>query len=206
MKIGIIGAGRVGRTLGERWIGAGHDVRFGLRAPGSRKHAALGEHAVSLDAARNHGEILVLATPWDAARDAVSALGPLAGKVLVDCTNPLLPGLAGLAHGTETSGAEQVARWARGARVVKAFNTVGVEIMADPVVEGRKAVMFVCGDDRGAKAMVRELSDDLGFETLDAGPLSSARFLEPFALLWITGAYEMGLGRRYAFSIVRHTD
>jgi predicted dinucleotide-binding enzyme len=96
-----------------------------------------------------------------------------------------------------------VARRAAGAHVVKAFNTIGFNIMADPQLETRRAVHFICGDDDGSKAVARELSDALGFETVDAGPLASARLLENFALLWIAAAYRMGIGREFAFSLIR---
>lgn len=117
---------------------------------------------------------------------------------MIDATNPLLPGLTGLEIGTATSGAEQVAAWTRGARVVKAFNTVGANVMADPSFGGVKPVMFYCGDDKAAKAQVAELAASIGFDARDAGPLTQARLLEPFALLWISLAlvhgYVLGIG------------
>ena len=82
----------------------------------------------------------------------IAGLGDLNGKILIDATNPLLPDLSGLTHGTTTSGGEQVAGWASGAKVVKAFNTVGANIMADPSFEGHKPVMFYCGDDAAGQA------------------------------------------------------
>jgi hypothetical protein len=202
MKIAIIGAGNVGGALGRRWHEAGHDVTFGVREPSSEKYKDLEGKMEGIEAAVRGAEIVVLATPWDAAEDAVRTCGDLSGKVLVDCTNPLRPNLAGLTHGHDDSGGEQVARWATGAKVVKAFNTVGFNIMENPRLEDRRAVLFVCGDEDG-KAAVRLLSDALGFETVDAGPLERARILEPFALLWITAAYRMGLGRDFAFSLIR---
>lgn len=182
-KIGIIGAGNVGGTLGRVWAAAGHDVLFGVRAPATAE--AIGRMG-TLAEAFAFGEVLVLATPWSAVKDVLRQAGPLAGKILFDCTNPLLPGLAGLECGTSTSGAEMVAGWAPGARVVKVFNTTGFNVMADPRFEGGPPAMFYCGDDAGAKSAAHQLAEEAGFEALDAGPLTQARLLEPYALLWIT--------------------
>jgi hypothetical protein len=149
------------------------------------------------------GEVIVLATPWPAAKDAIKAAGSLAGKVVVDCTNPLKPDFAGLAFGYTTSGAEQVAEWAKGAKVFKAFNQTGFNIMADPTFDGRRAVIFVCGDDAAQKPTVLKLATDIGFEAIDAGSLVIARLLEPYGMLWIHLAYAQGMGRNFAFVLHR---
>ena len=125
------------------------------------------------------------------------------GKILLDCTNPLLPGLGGLEVGQNTSGAESVAQWAPGARVVKIFNTVGYNIMANPAFGNERASMLLCGDDAEAKRVASGLAEDAGFEPVDAGPLTQARLLEPFALLWITMALKYGHGREMAFRLLR---
>ena len=205
MRIHIIGAGNVGRARGAGWRPAGHQVVYCVRDPDAAKHkdlTASGFNLIRVSEAATEADVIIIATPWDATRAALETAGDLRGKTVVDCTNPLQQGLTGLTHGKDDSGGEQVARWAPGARVVKAFNTVGANIMADSGLEGRQAVMFICGDDQ-AKETVRQLSDDLGFETIDAGPLESARLLEPLALLWISSAYKYGLGRGFALSIVR---
>jgi 8-hydroxy-5-deazaflavin:NADPH oxidoreductase len=209
MKIGIIGSGNVGGTLGTRWAQAGHHVVFGSRNPGSdamrqlTAEAGATTRAAPFNEAVEASEVLLLATPWPATKAAVEGLGDLTGKVLIDATNPLLPNLAGLEYGATTSGAEQVADWAHGAKVVKAFNTVGFNVMANPAFGPGRPVMFYCGDDAGAKGMVKPLVDDLGFESVDAGPLSQARLLEPLALLWISLALFHGQGREFAFSLLR---
>ncbi len=204
MKIGIIGSGNVGGTLGRRWARNGHDVMFSVRegrpaAPGGLPGGSVREVAEASD-------LLLLATPWGAAQDAIAAAGNLSGKVVMDATNPLSPGLAGLAVGPGTSAAEMIAGWAPGARVVKVFNTVGSNVMADSSFEHGPVVMFYCGDDAGAKGMVAGLVGELGFEGVDAGPLTQARSLEAFALFWISLAIKGGFGREIGFRFLRRGD
>ena len=208
MKIAIIGAGNVGGTLGRRWSSLGLEVLFGVRDPAREKYQSLltqtGGQAklVGNSQAVAAADVVVISTPWPSTQEALVECGPLAGKVLIDTTNPLGADLR-LTVGHTDSGGEQVARWAVGARVVKAFNTTGFNIMGDPIVAGRHAVMFVAGDDPAAKSIVLDLASKLGFEAIDAGPLSSARMLEPLAQLWIHCAYRQGLTRDYAFSLAR---
>jgi 8-hydroxy-5-deazaflavin:NADPH oxidoreductase len=116
MKIGIIGAGNVGGTLGARWERNGHSVAFGVRDPNSTasrdllQKAGSGTATTVADAARS-GDVLVLSTPWGVTQQAIESLGYLAGKIVIDVTNPVLPDLSGLSLGTTTSAAEQVAQW-----------------------------------------------------------------------------------------------
>jgi 8-hydroxy-5-deazaflavin:NADPH oxidoreductase len=92
-----------------------------------------------------------------------------------------------------------VQRWAPRARVVKVFNTTGYGNMEQPAYDGKPSVMFYAGDDAEAKAVAQRLSDDIGFETIDAGPLENARLLEAWAVLWIKMAMQYGHGRDFAF-------
>ena len=208
MNIGIIGSGNVGATLGTRWATNGHTLFFSTREPQSEKmkrllNAGPNVRVGSVTEAVAASDILLLATPWDAPEDVLAAAGDLSGKILIDATNPVLPDLSGLALGTSTSAGEAVARWARGAAVVKAFNTVGANIMADPDFGARRAALFYCGDDKTSKQTVSTLIAELGFEPFDAGPLTQARLLEPFALLWITLALKHGYGREIAFEFLQ---
>jgi predicted dinucleotide-binding enzyme len=125
------------------------------------------------------------------------------GRILVDATNPIAPGLAGLSLGTTTSGAEQVAERARGARVVKAFNTTGAENLADSRYPQGQPLMPVAGDDAAAREQVLALATLIGFDAVDMGPLSSARTLEPWAMAWIHLAIRQGQGRGFAFARMR---
>jgi hypothetical protein len=188
MRIAIIGAGNVGRALEAGWKKSGHEVRFGKRE--SNKDAA------------QWGELVVLATPWPATKDAIAACGSLAGKVVLDATNPLLANLAGLDH-AEGSGGERVARWAAGAKVVKIFNTTGFNNMLDARYAAGKPMMLYCGDDAGAKGIARRLAEDLGFDPIDFGPLANARYSENVAMSWIWLAIKGGIGRDIAFVLAR---
>jgi 8-hydroxy-5-deazaflavin:NADPH oxidoreductase len=168
MRIGIIGAGNVGGTLGRSWVGNGHDVMFGVPDPTTLKIAGLIKEtsgkakAASVAEAAAHGDVVALATPWKATHDAVLNSGDLTGKVILDCTNPLKEDLSGLAVGHTTSGAEQVAAWASSKRVVKVFNTTGFENMAEPSYGGTPMTMFFAGDDTEAKAVAAQLAQEMG--------------------------------------------
>ena len=205
MQIAVIGTGHVGAALGTGWAAKGHTVAFGSRTPERADVQSLtqeaGASADTPEAAARGADVVVLATPWNAAQAAVESLGDLTGTVLIDTTNPIGPGFALVAA---PSGAEQVARWASGARVVKAFNTTGWENMADAAYPGSvRPAMFLAGNDAEANAVVAQLAEDLGFDAIDAGPLNRAIHLEHLAMLWITQMATMGAGRDFAFAVLR---
>ncbi|MBM4779142.1 MAG: NAD(P)-binding domain-containing protein [Archangiaceae bacterium] len=189
MNIGIIGAGNVGSTLGAAFTKTGHAVTYGLREPSKVPGSVTIAQAVAAS------EVVVLATPFGALAEVVASTGPMAGKVVIDASNPLLPGLA-LAVGHSDSGAETLQRLLPQAKVVKCFSTVGIEVMANPKVGGRATTMFLCGDDAGARETVRGLASSLGFDAIELGALKNARLLEPAAVLWIHLAMVERLGRR----------
>jgi hypothetical protein len=207
MHIAIVGMGNVGGALGRRWSESGHQVTFGARNPADPKtQAAARDTGAAVETIREAAagaEVVVLAVPWQAAQDAVRTAGDLRGKVLLDCTNPLTADLSGLEVGTQTSGGEIVARAAPGARVVKIFNTTGAGNMANSNYGGQKTTMLYAGDDAQAKVVAARLAADIGFDPVDLGPLTAARLLEPFALVWITLAFRGGLGMDFALNIVR---
>lgn len=209
MKIGIIGAGDVGGTLGRRWAGAGHEVRYGVRDPGAEKVtqllASTGSNGSAADpaGAASFGQVVVIATPWPATEEAIRSAGNLSGKTVIDCTNPIAPDFSGLSIGHTTSAGEAVQAWVPGAKVVKAFNTIGANIMENPEFSEGRATLVVCGDDGAAKEIVCRLGADLGFDALDAGPLSQARYTEAAAWLWISMALKHGYGREMAFRLMR---
>ena len=207
MKIAVIGAGNVGGTLGRRWSETGHEVIFGVRDPAAGKirdlldRCAPGTRAVTPAAAAADADIVVLAVWWDAIEGVVASLGDLAGKIVIDCTNPLDAELR-LSLGHTDSGGEAIARLAPGARVVKAFNTITWEAMADPEYGGRRATLFFCGGDETAAEIVSGLIRDLGLDPVHVGGLEMSRCLEPLALLWITEFRIRRPGSDYAFALI----
>jgi predicted dinucleotide-binding enzyme len=153
------------------------------------------------DAAKD-ADAVVLATPYAANAAAIVSAGDLSGKILMDVTNPIAANFS-LAVGLTSSGAEEVAKLAPRARVFKAMNQVGFEVMADPAFAAGKPVMLVAGDDSAAKKIVLDLVSALGFEAIDAGELAIARLIEPYALLWIHLMARRNLGRQFAFQLMR---
>jgi predicted dinucleotide-binding enzyme len=196
MKAAILGTGIVGQVLARGLLGLGHDVTFGTRDPSGdsgRKAAAAApgaKVAAFADAARG-ADFVVLATAWSGTQGALQLAGAanLAGKVLIDATNPLdaSGGAPKLAIGFSTSAGEQVQAWAPQAKVVKAFNTVGNALMVDPKL-ATAPTMFIAGNDAGAKATVTGLLKQFGWQASDLGGIEAARYLEPFAMVWITHA------------------
>ncbi|MBL0062671.1 MAG: NAD(P)-binding domain-containing protein [bacterium] len=207
MKIAIIGMGNVGKALGYRWNEGVHEMMFGVRKPEADQLVVDPEQKpvkiATIGVALEWGELVVMATPYKAALTLMKTCGPLAGKVIVDATNPIAPGLTGLSVGGDTSGAEEIQKAQPQAHVVKCFNTTGFNNMQNPVYDKRKSVMFLCGSNAVAKASVKLLSDELGFDTIDAGPLSMAHHLESLAMLWIKLAYAQGHGREIALVLRR---
>lgn len=204
MTLAILGAGRVGSALARAFTAQGEQVALGV--PDPDKYAAL---AAELGAAASLGTVdeavaaarsVVLALPYEAALEVAAHRADWDGRILVDVTNPIAPGLAGLSVGTTTSGAEQIAARARNARVVKAFNTTGAENLADSRYPRGEVFMPVCGDDAQARAEVIALARLIGFDAADCGELRAARYLEPFAMTWIHMALKLGHGRSFAFA------
>ncbi len=197
-SIAIIGAGRVGLTLAERCLAAGARVVIGTRDTSKPDIQALldryPERALAADGATAAASatVIVVATPSAAVESAVTALGALGDRIVVDATNPVGPGLThGLASG---SNAERIAAAVPGVRVVKAFNTIGAEVMAHPTLALGAATLLIAGDDADAKGIVASLAQAIGFAPLDAGPLVRARSLEHVALVWIGLSASQGRG------------
>lgn len=203
MRIAVVGAGRVGTTLGRRWASLGHAITYVVRD--ADRHAALRDHGAVVDgpAAPADTAVILLAVPGLAVASVCAELAPAAGTVVVDATNPLATGTRELDGGVERSGGETVARLLPGARVVKAFNTTGSANMADPDYGAARPWMPVAGDDPDAVGVVTDLAAALGFDALHVGPLAVARDLEHLAALWIRLCYPLGHGPGIAFALLR---
>lgn len=208
MQIAILGTGNVGASIARGLKGSGHVVLLGAREPEAAAVRALAQDTgatpcLPADAARQ-ADVVILALPWNRIDAALKPLGALAGKVVIDCTNPLgfSDGALKLVLGFSTSGGEIVQGLLPEARVVKTLNQVGADIMAANSQLPHRPVQFVAGNDDGAKAIAMTLLADLGFEPLDAGDLTKARLLEPLGMVWINQALARGKGRNWAFAAV----
>ncbi|MBV9110982.1 MAG: NAD(P)-binding domain-containing protein [Gemmatimonadetes bacterium] len=212
MKIGILGTGVVGQSLGRGFAGRGHDVMIGSRDPGSGKldewvaqSGGRGSAGTFAQAAA-FGELLVLATSWAGTENAIRLAEPqnFEGKVVIDVTNPLdsSSGAPRLALGWSDSGGEQVQRWLPGAKVVKAFNIITAGAMVDPDYPCGPPTMFIAGDDEGAVRQVSGICTGFGWEVVEIGGLEGARLLEPLAMLWILHGFRTGQWT-HAFKLLR---
>jgi predicted dinucleotide-binding enzyme len=192
MNIAFIGVGQVGAPLAAHLAEAGHTVVLAESKPGSASVAEALQRSPRLSArptaeAIQGADVVFLATPFGANEAALTPIADaLAGKVLVDCTNPVGPGLS---HGlkSERSGSELVQSLVPKASVVKAFTIYGFENFEDSAYPDYnvKAAMLFCGDDAGAKARVGTLITDCGFEPVDVGGLVQALHLEHMTLMWV---------------------
>lgn len=210
MNIAFIGIGQVGGALAANLSRAGHNITIAARDVNSdsvrkarQAHPAL--RALPTEEAVRHAEVVFLATPYAANAGALAGLeSALRDKVLVDCTNPVGPGLT---HGldSKTSGAEEVQRLAPGAKVVKAFTIYGFENFQDSAYPGYgelKPAMLIAGDDAAAKVTVGKLCADLGWRPVDVGPLSSSLHLEHMTLLWIKLGRVQGKGSNFVWAML----
>jgi len=193
MKIGVIGTGKMASCLGKHWISKGHEVKFGSRDPGKQSKVKetldRSAHIGTIPEAVSFSDVILFAVPGRNSVETIGLAGSLAGKTVIDCSNPIGWGPEGmylLAGGT-TSGAEELAKLAAGAKVVKAFNSNFSQLIhAGGQAAEQQADSFYCGDDEHAKADVATLVRDAGFNAIDIGPLKMARYLEPFAAILIT--------------------
>jgi hypothetical protein len=183
--IAVIGTGNVGGALGPRFSELGHDIIYGSRQPQRADVQALvaqteGNATAMLPAeAAAAADIVVMATKWADAEVALKSLGDLSGKIILDPNNAVRLDDAGMRHlDVETSAAEMIQSWAPNARVVKAFNTLGSDTMANPASAGGPVTIAIAGNDADAKAVIAGLVTGIGFEVVDMGDLSAARFIE----------------------------
>lgn len=209
MKIGIIGPGNMGMGLARLWAAEGNEVKLSYSRSEDKLEALAAELGPNgswgtVREAVEFGDVVVLATPWWATPQALAAAGDsLEGRVLVDVTNPLKEDFSGLEVGKNDSGGETVQRTS-GARVVKAYNTIFARVLEEG---GRdyghhKVALFYAGDDAEAKEIVAGLIEQTGFRAVDAGPLRSARYLEPLVLLNVELARTRKLKPDYAITLV----
>jgi 8-hydroxy-5-deazaflavin:NADPH oxidoreductase len=206
MQVLVIGTGNMGAGFVKQLTAAGHQVTVTARDAGKAQALAqqYGAKAVALANSANKVDAIVVATPYEQAASALNSAGDVAGKVVIDITNPLTADYMGLTVGHSTSAAEEIAR-ATGAEVVKAFNTIFAQVLAEAadLGNGQKATVFVASDSDRAKQIARALAESMGFQVMDAGGLKNARYLEPVAGLNIYFGYGAGLGTSIAPTWIR---
>ena len=209
LRIGILGSGSAGRTLGNGFHSRGHEVMIGSRDPAKLQSwlAAAGPGARTgsfADAAR-FGELILLSVLGRAAEDMLrlAGLDSFDGKILLDASDPLdfSSGRPGLFVGTTDSLGERVQRLLPRARVVKGLNTVVAEVMVEPSLTGGEPDMFIAGNDDQAKATVTELLAEFGWPVIDMGGIESARWLEALSLAWVVYSHRTGK-THHAFKLV----
>jgi len=199
MKIIVIGAGNMGSAFVKQLTRAGHQVSVTARDAARAAQVAAanpGANAVPTAGAAEGANAVVLATGYGDAVAALRSVGNLAGKVVIDITNPLTADYMGLTLGHGTSAAEEIAQAVPGAEVVKAFNTVFAQVLGEGADfgNGRQVEVFVASDSERAKQTARTIAESIGFAAVDAGPLKNARYLEPVAGLNVYLGYGAGLG------------
>lgn len=209
MKIAILGTGAVGSSLGRRWGQSGHAVYYGALTPDDpdilrlvEETGASARAGTCRDAVAD-SDIVLLALPWDQVRSVLDAAADLKRKILIDCVNPMMSDLTDLQFGFNTSAAEQIAAWFPESHVVKAFNALSAAAMQDARFGSESASLFYCGADNEAKSVVRKLGEELGFESVDCGPLRAARWLESMAMLYVHLAVFEGWGGDCAFKMLK---
>lgn len=194
MKIGVLGSGDVAKTLAAGFLKHGHEVIVGTRDSAKLKDWASqnpkGRIGGFADAA-TFGEVLVLAVKGSAAAQAVRAAGggKLAGKTLIDATNPIADapptnGVLKFFTNLDESLMERLQKEFPDVRFVKAFNSVGNARMVNPQYAAGRPTMFICGNDSAAKQTVAGILDQFGWETEDMGGVEAARAIEPLCMLW----------------------
>ncbi len=210
MNIAIIGPGNMGLGLARLFVAKGQNIALAHKDidVATKLAAEFGGKAQGKDIASavSGADIVILATPYDSAKVVLKEAGDLTGKILVDITNPITPDYMALTIGHTTSAAEEIAKFAPGAHVVKAFNTVFWQALPFEVRQGNPAVqVLLAGDDADAKKTVATMVTDLEFEAIDAGPLANARYIEPVGELNIHLGYALGWGTAISPAWVRLT-
>ncbi|MGO9396509.1 MAG: NADPH-dependent F420 reductase [Xanthobacteraceae bacterium] len=194
MKVGILGSGDVAKALAGGFVRHGHQVMLGTRDTGKLKDFVAqhqGAQAGSFADAAKFGEVVVLTVKGSVALDALKAAGAanLSGKPVMDATNPIAAappenGVLKFFTNLDRSLMEQLQSAFPDAHFVKAYNSVGNARMINPQFPGGKPTMFICGNDDKAKAVVRGINDQFGWETADMGKAEAARAIEPLCMLW----------------------
>lgn len=210
MKLGVIGSGNIGKAIGGWAAKVGYEVTFSAKNETGAKAAAQAAghsaRAANVRGAVETADLVLLAVPYGSVKEVLTDIKPLLrGKTVIDATNALSADFSSLTLGFTTSAAEEIAKLIPDAHVVKAFNTVFAQVYAsqNPKIQDKAISVFVAGDNKEATEKVQTLITKMGFDVVNAGPLKSARNLEPLAMLNISLGYGQGLGTSMGFALLR---
>jgi 8-hydroxy-5-deazaflavin:NADPH oxidoreductase len=213
MKIGVLGSGEVAKTLAAGFLKHGHAVAIGSRSPEKLAEWAAQNSAATVGTfaeAAAFGELLALAVKGAAAAAALRLAGAanLAGKPIIDACNPIadappVHGVLQLSSDPAESLMEQLQREFPKAHFVKAFNSVGADLMVNPHFAQGQPTMFICGDNEAAKRTVAHICDQFGWETADMGAVEAARAIEPLSVLWCIPGF-LNNQWTHAFKLLRN--
>jgi predicted dinucleotide-binding enzyme len=202
MIIGVIGAGNIGGTIGKKWAEQGHEVIFGLRDPTASKYQELLEtingeaRAAAIAEAVEQAEVILFAIPSSAVEDMAAALGnKLDGKIIIDATNKMGQAVV--------NSLATLQKRAPQARLFRAFNYLGWENFAEPIIGGMQADLFYCGTAGEAQHIVERLISDVGIRPVYVGDLDQAPVVDALLGLWVTLAVRQGKGRHLAFKMLK---
>lgn len=212
-KVAVLGSGQVGQVLADGFLKHGHEVMRGSRDASKlaawKEGAGPKAQAGTFAEAAKWGDMIVLAVKGGAAESAVelSGLANLAGKTVIDATNPIadgppVNGVIPFFTDLNQSLMEKLQKKAPEAHFVKAFSCVGNALMVNPKLPGGPPTMFICGNDKGAKDDVKKVLEQFGWETSDMGAIEAARAIEPLCMLWCIPGMTGG-GWMHAFKLLK---
>lgn len=207
MKIGIIGAGKMGGNLARHWARAGHRTLINSLSEDDTDNLInrLGNRAkkCTLEELVRDSDVILLAIPWSSVNEVLNSVS-FKNKIVIDCINPLTDDFKNSLIDSNSSSSEEILKLYPEIRIVKAFNMV-----ASPTIENEtisfseeNPTLFYCGNDEEAKKIVHQLAEDIGFDAVDAGDISNARYLESMAAFIIQLAFK-GLGANIAFKLLK---
>jgi hypothetical protein len=208
MNISIIGSGNMGKNLARLWAEKDHKIFVTSSDIKQTKEIAesIGKNVTVGTTAEivKQSEVVVFAFPYESLNDVMNSAGSLSGKIIINIVNPLTQDLLGLKLGFSTSASEEISKLIPDAKVVTAFNTVPSPVLEseDYRYGSKTSSVFYCGDDKDAKSIVHKLIEEIGFEAVDSGPLSNARYIEPMAEFVIQLAFG-GLGANIALKLLK---
>jgi predicted dinucleotide-binding enzyme len=201
MKIAILGAGNIGGTLGGKWVKAGHTVCFGVRDPHSPKTLAAleqtqGAKVLDVSTAIRESDVILFAVPWKTVPQIAQAYAAdLNGKLLIDATNnfggPVINNLSVLRDAAPE------------AKIYRAFNSLGWEVFANPVIDGQTADMFYSGPDGETKALIQKLIEEIGLPPIWVGENDRVHLVDNMGALWVNMVFQHGWKRHSAFKAIR---